>query len=239
MTTRRIVTAKPRGRLPRRVPTSSRARLTLQSTEKKFYDTVLNGGVLTTTTDASGGERNPASDALTTILQGDGQSNRDGRKVVVVECEVRGHITEASTENGPPAPPQAYFIALVQDRQTNGVEVVSENVFTQGAADVEFGIMPKPNLAFEKRFRIIKQLFLRRGDNTMNGTTSTIAVIDLNGAYVPFHFKVKLNMPVLYSNTTEVIASTVDNSLSIIAWAMETTVATPLISYHARIRFVG
>lgn len=107
--------------------------------ELKFYDTSLTGGVLVTSTDASGGEFDPsATIKLNTVIRGDGEENRDGKQISMKNLSIRGNISYIKQTNqtaSDVAP--VIFIALVLDTQTNGVTLNSEDVFhNQSAAAI-------------------------------------------------------------------------------------------------------
>ncbi len=204
--------------------------------ELKFYDQSA-GENLTAPTDASGGEENPsATITLNTVIQGDGESNRDGRQIVMKKISVVGCVRQAlqtnqtATENAP-----LVLIALVHDTQTNGALLNSENVFVNPSADAELATKPFRNLQFIKRFRVLKRLQLKLQQPTVvwDGTN-----IEQGGLFTPFKMHVPLNIPVNYSGTSETIANTVDNSLHIIAYCNDTS-TVPRLLYNSRLRFVG
>ncbi len=207
--------------------------------EKKFYDTSLVGGALTAPTDVSGGEHNPsATICLNSVTQGDGESQRDGRQIAMKSVHLKGQIRAAKQANQI-ASDQAgtYFIAVVQDTQTNGALLNSEDVFVNPAANANTATSLWRNLQFEKRFRVLwkKRGALRDPNMVWDGTN-----IEQGGYEVPFEANLALrDMKVNYSGTTETIANITDNSLSVVAFAGSSVDLAPLLDYNARLRFVG
>ncbi len=230
---RRIVVARPRARRVANARTGGYLGL-----EHKFFDTSLSGSVVTAPTDATGGEHDPGTVlCLSAMAQGDGEENRDGRKVTITHVEVKGFVAGPVVMASADFPGhQEFFIALVQDTQTNGAQLDSENVFKNESAAAGVAAYPFRNLQFEKRFKILATRTLRRP--VVTGGTDGTNTNSLSGWAVPFHIRKKLKMPVIYNGTTAVIANTTDNSLHMIAYASGVS-GTPVISYNARVRFVG
>lgn len=206
--------------------------------ELKFYDTFLLDSTLTSPTDSSGGEHDPSATILfNTVTQGDGENQRDGRKLTMKALTIRGHINVALAINQTAMHVQPTFmIALVLDTQTNGATIVSENVFANIGANGATAPYAFRNLQFAKRFKIlkIKRFSGRQQETSYDGTN-----MEMGGYTVPFDMYVNLkNMQVLYSGTTETVANITDNSLHLIAFTSETS-SQASISYIARLRFVG
>lgn len=208
--------------------------------ELKFYDTKLANAALTAPTDASGGEHNPsATISLNSVVQGDGESQRDGRRITMRSIYVEGTIIVAPQASLSTADsPATVFIALVLDTQCNGAILASEDVFTNKSGDAVLAAQPFRNLQFTKRFKIlaIKRMTIAN-PNMTNDTGSTGGVIS-QGLRRPFKFFKKLSRTVTYSATTETIANTTDNSLNIIAYCSNDQLA-PKLYYNARLRFIG
>ncbi len=206
--------------------------------ELKFYDTSLVGNAITAPTDASGGEQDPSATVLfNTVVQGDGESNRDGRQIIMKSLGIRGNISVASQINQTAidAAP-IVFMALVHDTQTNGATVNSEDVFKNGSGSAVCAANPFRNLQFVKRFRVLKSktIKLHQMESTYDGTN-----IEEGGYTIPFSMFVDLkSMTVNYSGTTETVANITDNSLHLIAYTTSVSQA-PQMNYNARLRFVG
>ncbi len=205
--------------------------------ERKFYDTSLVAASLTAPTDSTGGEHDQsATICLNTVIQGDGESNRDGRKCTFQSCFVKGLITCAAQANitaGLGA--TKVYIALVLDTQTNGAQLNSEDVFKNDSASGSMAASPMRNMQFTQRFRILDtaELIMADPNISYDGTN-----IEMNGIMQAFQLSTNLTFSSTYSATTETIANITDNSLHIIAFCNALGLV-PKISYNARVRFVG
>lgn len=167
--------------------------------------------------------------SISAIAQGDGEENRDGRKCTLTAVNVKGFVTLQALNNDLIAQnPVTCRVALVWDTQTNGVQLNSEDVFTQGLAPYGYR-----NLQYTKRFKVLadRTFTMNYGGGAGSGTNDWV------GDRQEFSFNKKINIPVLHSGTTAVVASCTDNSLHIIAWASDG--AKINLNYNSRIRFVG
>lgn len=207
--------------------------------EKKFYDTSLVGYTFLTPTDAAGGEANPsATIALNTVTQGDGESQRDGRKMVMTSIFVSGIVyfaPEADQENLDYI--SNVYLALVLDTQTNGAALSSENVFVNPGASSFTAASPLRNLQYTQRFKILKSktFAMPIPQATYNGGISDFEV---GGTQTPFSWYVPLsNIAVNFSGTTETIANIVDNSIHLVGY--RSFGKNSFLSYNTRLRFVG
>ncbi len=208
--------------------------------EIKFYDQKLIDGVIAAPSDASAGEQDPSATVLlNTVVQGDGESNRDGRKITMRSIYVEGIITTAVQNSQSAADQQpSIFIALVMDTQTNGATIASEDVFVNPGASAKTNAGPMRNLQQTRRFKILAtRKFVMDLESMTNDTGATGGVI-IAGQTKRFSFFQKLNTQVNFTGTTETVANIADNSLHIIAYASNTAQA-PKISYNCRLRFVG
>jgi len=206
--------------------------------EMKFYDTSLVASALTAPADSSGGEHDPSGViTLNTVTQGDGESQRDGRKIIMKSIMLKGHIDVpaqadvTATDDG-----CKIMIALVLDTQTNGATISSENVFSNPSANSANAPNVFNNLQYSKRFRILKRLdlVLNPPPLSYDGTN-----IEMQGMKRAFKIYKTLNdIVVNYTANTENVANIVDNSLHVIAFCNEINMA-PTINYNARLRFVG
>lgn len=203
--------------------------------EKKFYDTSLVGSALITA--VAGSEHNPSATLnFTTIAQGDGESNRDGRKAVIKSVYVTGSFNAVPQANAVSADTQPTVCAyLVHDKQTNGAELAAEDVFLNPSGDANAACSPLRNLQQSTRFRILDsvQIALPAPTLTYDGTN-----MEQGGINIPFKLSWSGNMPIVYSGTTSDVANITDNSIQLVAFCTNTAIV-PLITYNARTRFVG
>ncbi len=208
--------------------------------EVKFYDTSLSANGINAPVDASAGEQDQsATICCTTVTQGDGESQRDGKKISMRSIQVHGRVTcsQQATENTLDNSTKV-FIALVLDRQSNGAQLNSEDVFINPSAAVTTASDPFRNLQYSKRFRVLARKKLTFALTAATNDTGAAGGVVQGGIERSFEFFKKLNIVANYSGTTETIANSVDNSIHLIAYCTSTAL-TPLLSYNARLRFVG
>jgi len=204
--------------------------------ETKFFDTYLYNATPSFALDCTGGEMDPSSTlSLASMAQGDGPSDRDGKKAVIKSVQVKGMVSVGnSVLAAVPSTVQRVYVALVLDTGTNGALLSSEDVFQNFAAQLPTNSSPFRNLLWNNRFRILKsQVF----DVTPYDTTFVAANTYAHGATSKqFDWYVPLDLPVNFKDTTALTANVVDNSLHIIAFQ---TGANGKLHYNARVRFVG
>lgn len=213
---------------------------TLLGVETKFYDTNLVGAGLAAPVDSTAGELDPsATIMLNTIVQGDGEQNRDGRKATMLSVHVKGNVSIPPQVNQTTLDTQGIvFLALVLDKQTNGAQLNSEDVFANPSADSRTAPMCFLNLNFRQRFEVLKtvRLVLEQPRIGIEDGTNT----DSTGVQQPFdmyhHFGEGL--ATLYNGTTESVANIVDNSLHMIGYVSNSSYV-PVVTYISRLRFRG
>ncbi len=208
--------------------------------ELKFYDTGITGASLTAPADATAGLKNPsATIALNTVVQGDGEQQRDGRRMTMKSIFVSGTIkVPAKTSESTGDDGALIFIALVLDTQANGAVLASENVFVNPAGNTILAANPMRNLQFIKRFRVLGTKSIHINSPAIANDTGATGGIIQQGVVRKWSFFKNLDMQTTFSGTTENIANITDNSLSIVAWTSDIDMA-PLISYSSRLRFMG
>ncbi len=205
--------------------------------ELKFLDTSRGLLGVAVNTDATGGEQDPATvNSLSSVAQGDGEQNRDGRQCIFKSIFVSGVVEVANQLNQTAAHPASIvFIALVLDTQTNGTQLNSEDVYKNiGGTAMTLPYVMR-NLQFIKRFKILatKRIVVQRPTLTWDGTN-----MEMGGLQVPWSMYKKLNIQANYSGTTAVITNSTDNSLHIVAFSSSSSLV-PRITYNSRLRFVG
>jgi len=206
--------------------------------EKKFYDTSLSGTALVSPTDSAGAECDPATVlCLNAPAQGDGESNRDGRQIVMKSIGVAGLISIPNQANQTATDVSGVItICLVLDTQTNGAQLNSEDVFTNPSAAAAISPFAFRNLQYVQRFRVLQRIELKMDQPTVvwDGTN-----VEQGGLQIPFKLYKNLNdLRVTFTGTTAGVANITDNSLHVIAYASNISTA-PTINYNARLRFVG
>lgn len=207
----------------------------LLGVEHKFFDTSALNRSLVAPTDASGAEVDPTTlNCISVPAQGDGEQDHDGKKIIIDKIQIDGIVNCASqTAQTASDPPSLVYIALVQDTQTNGAQLSSENVFTNTAASSLTAASPQRNMSYLPRFKVlaVRRLRLTTTPNAFDGTQA--------GDTKTWRIYLNCNIPVTFTTaTTSVITAVTDNSLHIVAYTSSTTLA-PTLSYNSRIRFRG
>ncbi len=197
--------------------------------ELKFFDTEITNTVMSATWAAL----EPATTNLSAVAQGDGESNRDGRKYTIKSVHIRGFIETAVQESqATPLSDILVRVVLVHDTQTNGAQLTATEVMDAGGTD---DINSFRNLGFTKRFRVLDDQTHRIiRNNTNEGAVNLFA-----SAATSLQFTINKSfkeMNVLMSDTGADIANVTDNSLHIIAI---TTSTAALMNYQCRVRFTG
>lgn len=210
--------------------------------ELKFLDCAWNGVALGASTDGSGGELQPSSGSTNCIscpAQGDGESNRDGRKYVIKSCFVSGNIDTTGLQDQANATDAAgFWFALVLDTQTNGATINSEDVYVNPSTSA-IAMLPQPlrNLQNSKRFKILDSCFRNYKDiYAFNDGGATGAII--GGQLPTVKLSWKGTIQVETTGTAADVASVSDNSLHVVAYAGSTGF-TPVFIGKSRVRFMG
>lgn len=200
--------------------------------ENKFKDFEVTSTALTAS--VAGGEKDPTPGALNAIDQGDGESQRDGRKIKMHSLHLRGQLQLNQEANV--GIPQVARLAIVVDKQTNAAQMNAEDAFldTPTGSQSPFAFR---NLQNSQRFDVLydKIYTFNRTSSAGNGTT------DNDSSAVIKVFKIDITIPekcsyVNYVGTTENVNVISDNSIHVLAWGSSTNLN---IKYESRIRFSG
>lgn len=214
--------------------------------ELKFLDCAWNGVALATSTDGSGGELQPSSgctNCLSVPAQGDGESNRDGRKYTIKSVWCSGMIEYGPAgDQSDAADITGAFLALVLDTQANGATVVSEDVFINPSTTTQ-AMLPQPlrNLQNSKRFKILASTYIQpHGMYAFNDNAGTTAFTGTIGVQVvpKFSLNWKGNIVCDSIGTTADVASASDNAIHLVGYVGATNF-TPNVTCKSRVRFVG
>jgi len=214
--------------------------------EPKFLDMCFEPAALPSTKDFTSAECDPSNgctQCLSCPAVGDNEQNRDGKKIIITQVEIKGVVLRAA-ESAQVTPDNAThgWIALVLDTQTNNTQLNSEDVFKSinnvlvGAGSDLYSARPFRNLLFGGRFRILKMkswVF-----NNYSISMNTAGTGCQSGYVKNFTLFKKMRLPVnMNAGTTASVANVLDNSLHVIAWGSTATNHT--LAYSARIRFIG
>ncbi len=206
--------------------------------ENKFMDHTHSAALVTSTNCSSGEFEHGTSKALNAIAAGDGESDRDGRQVVVNKIELNCTVTVPAQVNqtAKDVHPEV-FVALVQDTQTNATQLDSEKVFFNPSGNATTCVVPFRNLQYIKRFKVLATKLIRMPmpSSSWDGTN-----IEVQGTTRAFKLKhsFKRGLKCNFSGTTAVVGSIVDNSIHCIAFC-STTDAAPTMVIQSRCRFTG
>jgi len=212
----------------------------LLGVETKYFDTSLASSQINLVADCTSGEQDPATVlCLNGVPQGDTASSRDGFKIAMKSIQIDGIVRLDAQANQTAADQVPYvFIALVLDTQTNGAQLNSEDVFSNPAADSQLAACPLRNMSYTERFKVLKIKKARAPQvpMTYDGTN-----IEQQGTQIPFSMFVKLGglqTKFQSGTTTGYVGTIVDNSLHLIAY-VNNSALIPVISYNARLRYIG
>lgn len=212
--------------------------------ERKWLDTALTATAISSATDATGGELPPNSGVtgcLTAPAQGDASYNREGNKIVVDSILLQGAVSvDQQAAQSSADFSGIVFVALVQDTQTNGTQLNSEDVFTNPGGSVYLAPMPNRNMSYTQRFKVLKMKKIVLKTPALTNNTGAAGGIVQSGFHQPFKLSWKGRMPVTFltSTTTADIANVTNNSVQVVAFTSTSTLA-PKIEYNCRVRFVG
>jgi len=207
--------------------------------ELKFIDYGLVSQAILAPTDAAGAELDPGTvNCLNAIAQGDGESNRDGRQIVMKQCYVTGIINiPIASDQADLGSGHTFFLALVLDKQTNGAQLNSEDVYTNPGAAALTAANPLRDLQYTSRFQVLDSwqgcVGAYEGAGTDGASTNSIG-----GIQIPFKLNWQGECPVNFTNTTANVSTIQDNSLHVVGFASSVS-RTPTVCYNSRVRFVG
>ena len=133
-----------------------------------------------------------------------------------------------------------FSIALVQDSQTNGVTINSEDIYQNDIDPSIFILFSKRPLSNTSRFNVLSRKPV--SFSTCQQNITSVGDIERNRQVVSFRLCQSspnyLPVQVLTGQTTAVVADVVDNRFHMIVAEADISDA-PVISYAARLSFVG
>jgi len=210
--------------------------------EKKFLDT----GIATTNLVVSAACQSCEFDPTTALclnapVVSDGQSGREGRQITMDSIEIKGsvYIPPTANQNQVVAAP-IVTVFLVLDKQTNGAQLNSEDVFVSPYSAQANASMPSRNLEYEKRFSVLASRRINPIAMPLSFNVDTDVVYS-SGIFHPFTLRKNLKgMKVNFkqTGTDGTVATITDNSLHIIATCTGIG-AEPQMFYNSRLRFRG
>ncbi len=186
--------------------------------ERKFFDTDVDDAVTAATMVVNN---------LTVIPEGNGESARIGRKIVIKSIHVKGHLTLPAT-TASNATSDNVCMMLVQDTQTNGTAMVAADLLD---TDV---IESFNNLANSGRFKILYKKWVAIACG--GGGVATGAAYIFAEATRQIVVNKRCNIPIEYDNsaTTGVITSVRSNNLY---WLTQSQSGLCAIVANVRVRY--
>lgn len=175
---------------------------------------------------------------LNGVAMGDGPNQRDGRQYSILSVHIRGYCFVSSYKaNINPIPDTMFRLALIHDKQTNGVQMDPLNVFVGTGGTSINGFR---NLEYTQRFAVLEDMtFVKTGESQVSVANS----FDNGLKLIPFVMNKSFKTPIKVQTTGSgaTVASIIDNSLHLIGVANTEggSVGQTRVSYWSRIRFVG
>lgn len=190
-----------------------------KNAELKFFEDTQDVSAITTTGII-------AYISLNRIAQGNGESNRVGRKCVIKKINLRGELllpSQTSIANGT----NTIRVIVYLDKQCNGATATVTNIL-QSADERSFN-----NLSNSQRFRILKDWFV-----AINSTYSTsLTTFGTGPMQKILTMNKKCNIPIEFSGTTSNISSISSNNIGVMAICSNVGSSNPTIVLTSRVRF--
>jgi hypothetical protein len=211
--------------------------------ELKFLDTAWNGVAINSSTDGADGEIQPSTgctNCLSVPAQGDGESNRDGRKWILHGAFASGCIAyQVQNDQDDAVQFPSVFLALVLDTQANGATINSEDVFINPSTSAQ-AMVPQPlrNLEHSKRFRILDHCFIEPSVYAFNDAAATGTIDTMNNPTFKLSWRSKKGIMCHGTGADADIANVSDNAMHLLAYK-GTTGGTLTIFGKCRVRFTG
>lgn len=207
----------------------------LMGLEKKYIDYEYSGAMSNTWAVHEDG----TADAISATAEGNGPSNRDGRRYAIHGVNIRGSFVQASAEaETDPVGDNVVRLAVVLDRQTNGAQLspAGQVYDTNGTAPQAYALR---SLEHTRRYRVLKDLKKRIPGAQALMAQGAVNTFARGEVIIPFSIDLTFKKPIIVecSGTTAAIASIVDNSIHVIATEHKGYGVT--LSYKSRVRFTG
>ncbi len=179
--------------------------------------------------------QNGTINCISGVAQGDGDSQRIGRKLTLISIHIRMRISIAQLESAAnPLSDLFGRVCLVWDTQSNNAVPTATDVMDGSQTDDTLAFR---NLTDSKRFRVLwdKSWVLHRRQ-VNEGAINLFASGSESTNIIKYNRKFKKPIQVICSGTGNTIADISDNSLHIIGVANNTE---SLLSYQIRLRYGG
>lgn len=206
--------------------------------ELKFFDTSLAVTSIANAATMVGGELDPTTlDCLNSMAQSDTSSGRFGRFINMKSIKVSGRLQFAGQEGivNPPSLP-IVTLFLVMDKQTNKVQLDSEDVFTNPGSSIVLLSNLFVDMENTDKFQILDSIKVpmvtqvtQAGANDYSHASAE-AVFHLN-------YKWKRGKRVLFVGSAGTVANIADNSLHVVGFVNANTEVD--VTYNARLRYTS
>ncbi len=202
--------------------------------ELKFVDTESDSDAFAVTWTAM---EDGTNDSICGISQGNGESQRIGRKIAIKSIHIRARmkVAEVNEDGATPTKDRRGRIYVVLDTQTNGVQLTATDVMDGGLTDDTLAFR---NLQHSRRFRVLwdKAFVVRNLSSTASNGLNTFGSCESVTAMFKFDHHFKKAIMVTYNGTDATISSISDNSLHLIGVANSTSVT---LNFQCRVRYFG
>lgn len=184
------------------------------------------------TDSVSGSEADPSTvNCLNAIAVGTSESQRDGKSVFNISLHVRGVIQASPGDDA--YQPSTAMIAIICDKQTNGAQFNSEDVF-QEVTTSSLAPFCFRNLEYINRFKVLyRKIFNYFATASTHDGTNTKNWVK----QIPFEINIPLGFTTNYKSDTPSVADIIDNSLHVVAMCTHNSVID--LKYESRLRFRG
>lgn len=176
------------------------------------------------------------NDVLSGIVQGNGESQRIGRKVQIHSIHLKCFVATDSVEtNGTPAADVIGRYCLVLDKQTNGAQLTATDVMDGGQTKDTLAFR---NLQHTRRFQVLwdRKFKLGRSNDTNEANINKYGRGKTSTTIMTYNKRFNPPIPVLFSGNDATVSSITDNSLHMIGVADSTL---GKLTYQCRIRYTG
>lgn len=200
--------------------------------EQKYYDS-LRSNITVVATVASSEVDDTTALCLNAPLQGAGQKERIGNKIMIHSVQVNYSVNLITlSDQADAATSVSVKIYLILDKQTNLLQFNAEDVYEDTAG---LDILSNRDMEYTNRFQVlaVETIDLDYTNSHGDGTnTGSIAGQRKVGTIYK-----KVAIPVQYKVNTGDITSVIDNSLHLMAIASDASRVN--LSWQSRIRFTG
>lgn len=214
----------------------------LSISERKYFDSEVSSRALTAVTGAyTTAMADPTTvNTLFAPVPGTGVNQRIGRKCTVLSLRIRGEIEIPGINDSASIAALSGIIfrfIVVIDKQTNGVQMQSQDLITSGGSNVAWDMYQ--NTAGFGRFRVLKDRRFLLQDPNYGGDPAT-TTLDRNGRAILFEYTFKFRRGLVVhfnAGTAGSVGDITDNSLHV-SCAVNTITANPTLSYKSRVTYL-